>query len=120
MWMSSRWLALVALALLALGVVLGLTPLYLDARSNWSLVRPSLGYSCGSAFFGRQEPIGLHTLIIVEGFRPCAGAQGRMSVFSWGLIWLGLMSAATSMVAWRVEKGFRRDQLDDKLPAALP
>lgn len=120
-WRSSRRLLLIAGGLLGAGVILGLAPLYVDARAHWSLVRPSpFGYSCGSVFFGRQETIGPHTLSLVLGFHPCASVRGRMEIVTWGLIALGVILAVGSMPARRAETASQRDQSEDEVRVDLP
>ena len=95
------WLA--AGSLLGLGLVLGFAPLYVNASSHWSLMRPGLGYGCGSVFHAQHEPIGPHTDSLVVGFDPCSPTRSYFQVLTWLLIALGF-GTAVAAIAMRAKR----------------
>ena len=91
------------------GDSLGFAPLYVNASLHWSLMRPGLGFGCGSVFHARHDLIGLHTSILLVGFHPCSTVRSYFQVLTWVLIALGLGAAAVAAVAGRPGSGSKRE-----------
>ena len=86
---ASVWLWLAATGLLAIGLIVGFSPLKANA------------HDCGNAFHGTEVPIGLHTMPVIAGPGPCESARSSREIATWVPLGLAAVAGIGATVARR-------------------